>query len=240
MKNLLAKTLLGLALITPAALVQAEISGNVSLTSDYRFRGISQSGEDPALQGGLDYSHASGFFAGVWGSNVDFYAAGDAYDNDESVELDIYAGYYGEIRDGISYDLSLYRYFYPGAITSADYNELSLGMDLGPARLAYWYAEDYFNSGEDYSYIEANYSLALPAELALGIHAGHSFGSYFDDPAAVGLDEYNDYSLTLSGNWAGLDIALAYMNTDIDAAWRINSGHLANQDAWVLSISKSL
>lgn len=240
MRTLLGKALLGVALLAPVAQAQADISGNISLTSDYRFRGISQSAENPALQGGLDYSHASGFFAGVWGSNVDFYAAGDSYDNDESIELDIYAGYYGEIRDGLSYDLSLYRYLYPGALSRADYSELSLGVDIGPTRLAYWYADDYFNSGEDYSYVEANYSLALPAELSLGFHAGHSFGSYFDDPDAVGLDDYNDYSLTLSGSWAGVDIALAYMDTDIDAPWRINSGHLANQDAWVLSISKSL
>ncbi len=236
MKNRSAILLFSAALVAPLA--QAEIAGNITLTSDYRVKGISQTGENPAIQGGLDYAHGSGLFTGVWASSVDFFAAGDPWDNDESVEIDLYAGYFGLLGDHLSYDVTLYRYLYPGAIESIDFNELILGADIGPVRLAYGYANDYIAMGESYQYLEANYGLELPADFALDLHVGYSFGSFFDDPDAVGLDEYIDYGLTLSRSLAGVDVSLAYLDTDIDAPYAIGSDHLANQDAWVLSLSK--
>ncbi|GEK48503.1 TorF family putative porin [Bisbaumannia pacifica] len=236
MKNRSAILLLSTALVAPLA--QAEITGNVTLTSDYRVKGISQTGENPAIQGGFDYAHDAGFFAGAWASSVDFFEAGDSWDNDESIEIDLYAGYFGLLGDHASYDVTLYRYFYPGAIDNIDYNELILGADIGPLRLAYGYANDYIDLGEDYHYVEANYGLELPAEFGLELHLGYSFGGFFDDPAAAGLEEYLDYGLTLSRSLAGVDLSLAYLDTDIDAPYAIHGDYLANQEAWVVSLSK--
>jgi len=226
------------ALLLVAPVAHAEFSGNVYLTSDYRVKGVSQTGENPAIQGGLEYGHESGLFAGVFASSVDFFEAGDPWDNDESIEIDLYAGYSGMLGKHLSYDMTLLRYFYPGAMESIDFNELKLGVNLGPARLAYGHANDYINLGESYRYIEANYNLFLPADFTLGLHAGYSFGSFFDNPATAGIEEYTDYGVTLSRELVGLDMSLAYLDTDIDASYAIHSDYLANQGTWVLSLGK--
>lgn len=82
----------------------AEVSGNVSLGTDYVYRGISQTSENPAVQGGFDIESDGGLYAGIWGSNVDF---------DGSIELDLYVGYGGSLSETVSYDVGVLRYEYP-------------------------------------------------------------------------------------------------------------------------------
>jgi uncharacterized protein (TIGR02001 family) len=86
-------------------------TGNIALVSDYRFRGISQTYKRPAIQGGFDYSHSSGFYAGVWGSSV----SGNQYPNGSSLEVDLYGGWKTEFSNGIGFDVGLLQYYYPGA-----------------------------------------------------------------------------------------------------------------------------
>ena len=86
-------------------------TGNVGLVSDYRFRGISQTYKHPAIQGGMDYSHSSGLYAGVWGSSV----SGNQYPHGASLELDLYGGWKTEFSNGIGLDVGLLQYYYPGA-----------------------------------------------------------------------------------------------------------------------------
>jgi len=73
-------------------------SYNVGLYSQYIFRGLTQTREDPALQGGVDYSHSNGFYVGMWGSNISWLTDADAYKS-SSLEIDIYAGYAAEIGE---------------------------------------------------------------------------------------------------------------------------------------------
>jgi uncharacterized protein (TIGR02001 family) len=89
----LTQVLAAAALTLSALAAQADVTGTVTVVSDYDFRGITQTSQDPALQGSIDYSHDSGFYVGAWGSNVDF---GDCCD--ENVEVDIYAGFRGTTR----------------------------------------------------------------------------------------------------------------------------------------------
>jgi len=237
MKKYMQTVILG-AGILGSTVAQAEISGEISLTSDYRFRGISQSAEEAAIQGGLSYFHDSGVYAGWWGSSVDYAEAGSSWDNNESVEHDLYVGYYGELNESVTYDATLYRYIYPGAVSDVDYTEINLGVNYNALRLSYWYADDYFGVGEDYSYVEADYTFELPEEISLTLHAGYSFGGVFDDPNTLGLEEYADYSLTLNKNVAGLDLSLAYTDTDIDSAYAIDKNHNANGSAFVFTVKK--
>ncbi len=100
---------------TSAVAVAAEksphsLSGNINLTSDYLFRGVSQTTNKPAIQGGFDYAHESGFYAGTWASSVDWVGTKD----DNSMEIDFYAGYTGSLPADIGYDVGLITYFYPG------------------------------------------------------------------------------------------------------------------------------
>ncbi len=215
----------------------AELGGSITLVSDYRARGVSQSGEDPAIQGWIEYFHDSGFYAGWWGSNLYYYRSGDPFDNKERVEHDLYIGYFNQLSDHFSYDFTYYEYLLPGAKSDVDFNEIALGVDYHDLRMVYWYANNSFNTGEDYSYIEADYKVALPMNLGLTFHAGYSFGNTLD-LALFGFKEYLDYSLTVDKNIAGLGFSIAYSDTTISGSSVVNNNYNANQNALLFSVSK--
>ena len=94
-------------------------TGNVGLFSQYIFRGLRQTDKEPALQGGFDYSHASGLYAGTWASNVSWLRDFDAYSSGGSLEWDFYGGYKGTFgKSDFGYDLGLLYYWYPGNAAS--------------------------------------------------------------------------------------------------------------------------
>lgn len=146
MKKLLLASAVASALAAPSAvLAQAKsphtVTGNMSLVSDYRFRGISQTYEKAALQGGIDYSHASGFYLGTWGSSV----SGLSYNNGSGLELDLYGGY--KFAAGpVTLDLGALYYMYPGAYYSG----------FGPAKPKYNNTELYI--GATWEWLSAKYS----------------------------------------------------------------------------------
>jgi uncharacterized protein (TIGR02001 family) len=92
------------------------LTGNVGLFSQYIFRGLTQTDRRPALQGGFDYSHSTGLYAGLWGSNVSWLRDGGSYAAGGSGEFDFYGGYKGSISD-FTYDVGLLQYWYPGTVT---------------------------------------------------------------------------------------------------------------------------
>src|SRR3970040_155994 len=95
------------------------LTGNIGLFSQYIFRGLTQTNGEPALQGGLDYSHESGFYAGTWGSNISWLRDFGSYTAGGSLELDIYGGYKGTIgKTDLGYDVGLLYYWYPGDVTA--------------------------------------------------------------------------------------------------------------------------
>ena len=106
------KVLATCAMIITAPMLMAEdspheFSANVALSTDYMYRGGSQTNEQPAISGGFDYAHSSGVYAGLWASNVDF---GDS----ANIEIDFYGGIAGEISNGIGWDVGALYYHYPG------------------------------------------------------------------------------------------------------------------------------
>ncbi len=118
------KTLVALALASAfaapvfaadAAPAEHTFTGNVGFVSNYIFRGISQSQGKPALQGGFDYAHSSGLYAGTWASNVAWVRDG-GYKTGSSLEVDLYAGYKGSIMEDLSYDVGVLHYYYPGDV----------------------------------------------------------------------------------------------------------------------------
>lgn len=221
-------SVLGALAITPAYAV--ETSGTIGFTNDYRFNGISQTAGDPAIQGSLDLAFDSGVYAGIWGSNVDF---GD----DANLEIDYYVGFSNDITDDLSYDVNYAWYTYPGYdAADGDYGQLNLSLFYGNASVTYGYANDYFNSGEAGQYIAFDYSQPLPHEISLDLHAGHSFGDYW---GKVDIDDYEDYSIGLSGSFAGLDLSAAYVITSIDSEDEIDSGLFRNDNALVVSVSRT-
>ena len=115
------KTLLTVAILGSlfaAAQAQAGASANVGVTSNYVFRGITQTDDKPAVQAGLDYAHDSGLYAGTWASNVDF---GDG--NYSGAEVDVYGGFKRDLKGGLSYDVGVIDYTYPSEDGSLDVTE---------------------------------------------------------------------------------------------------------------------
>lgn len=184
-----------------------EISANVTFASEYIFRGVSISDEDPALQGSLTWSHDSGFYAGAWGSSGNF---GD----DGSLEIDYYAGYGTELN-GVSLDLSVIYYTYPSDERDGNYWEVmgKVGYDLGLAALTGGVAyvpegQDAYGGG-DAVYLFSDAEVPVPnTPITVGLHIGYEdFG---------GGSNKLDWSAGLYATIWGLDLGLAYVDTDLN------------------------
>jgi uncharacterized protein (TIGR02001 family) len=202
------------ALTFGAAAASAEITGNVALTSDYKFRGISQSDESPAIQGGLDYGHDSGFYAGFWGSSVDF----DSNDGlDGSLELDLYAGFSSTFGDSdFGYDVGAIYYAYPGDDgLEGDYYEVYGGLSWNDLSVSLNYSPDYYGETGKFYYVSGDYSFGFAEIWSLDLHVGYN---KFDEEGFLsdGADKYWDYSVGVGVSVMGVDLSLAAVGTDLD------------------------
>lgn len=229
----LIRSSLAAGLLAAPMLANAEISANVALTSDYVWRGVSQTLEDPAIQGGFDYAHDSGLAAGVWASNVDFYETGDIDDDGADMELDLYASYGGEFGNGIGYSVGLIYYMYPETDPGVDIDwlEFNAGLSYGPVSFAINYTSDFINSGDDAIY----YSLGGEHEIN-GFTLAAAVGYYDLSDTGADPDGYVDWKLGVSTSFVGLDWDLSYTDTNGDGEDLF--GDLADGRA-VLTVSKS-
>jgi uncharacterized protein (TIGR02001 family) len=238
MKGSIKHLVAGSALIASVgAATAAEISGNVAIGTDYRFRGISQSDRDPAISGGFDIAGDSGLYAGTWMSSVDF---GDG--DGAATEWDIYAGYTGDFNDDVSYDVGIIYYLYPSDDADPDYDYIEWvgSMSFGDATVGLVYSHDYFGETGTYFYPNAQYGFSLPGEFSLGLHLG--LNMFQDDDgefvAANGdtEDQYLDWSIGISKDALGVTWDLSYIDTDLDDKF---CQEICDATA-VLSVSKSL
>ncbi|GGI87516.1 TorF family putative porin [Shewanella gelidii] len=202
---------LGLMLSSSAS---AGFSGNIGATTNYLWRGVSQTADSTAVQGGLDYEHESGFYAGTWISNVDF---GDG----TSFEMDLYAGYAGSITEDLSYDVFYLLYGYPDAPGDVDFGELTAVANWKWLSVSYAHTihggDDIASApldSDDMGYLQANVSIPLADGLALDFHYGMSSGDIVE--SWYGVDDYSDYSATLSKDTSIGTVSFAVADTDLD------------------------
>lgn len=184
-----------------AASAQAEISSTVTVTSEYVLRGVSQTNEEAAIQGSIDYSHSGGFYIGTWGSNVDFGTAAQ-------VELDLYTGWAWETQGGLGLDVGIIHYDYPGE-TALNYEEYYLGLSYKWLSVTYYFADDFLGLGGVGHYLDSGLEFELPHAFTLGVHAG--FNSFDDD---VGIEDYVDYKASIAKAFGKLSLEVAYTDTD--------------------------
>jgi uncharacterized protein (TIGR02001 family) len=180
------------------------LTGGVAVVSDYRFRGVSLSDKDFAVQPYLTVKHESGLYAGVWGSNL-------AENAGDDVEVDLYAGFAG--GEEITYDIGATYYLYPG-VSSFNYLELTgkVGSTVGPAtvglQLSYVPSQD--NTGNsDNVYFGTNAAIAIPNTP---VSVVGSMG--IEDGAFTAGDEKVDWSLGLTANVSGFTIGASYVDTN--------------------------
>ena len=193
-KIITAATACLLALSTTAA---ADVSSTVNLASDYTFNGVSQTGNDPALQGSLDYAAESGFYAGTWASNVDF-GSGE----DTNIEWDAYVGQYFQLNEKAGLDTGIAKFGYSSS--------------LGDSELNFWYSWDYFG-------LDVSHYIAMVAHT-IEVAPGHNIKMTFDRSTSAdenkwawdGKDAYNHYRVEYMTSWKTLDFDLAFENTSMD------------------------
>jgi len=210
--------------------------GNFGLTSDYRFRGISQSNTSPAVQGGLDFTHKSGLYLGNWNSSISQWTA----PNGGGTEMDFYAGLKKEIA-GVGFDLGTIYYYYPGAQWGTDLikpaaatvtknywntHEVYVGLGYGPLsfKTSYTLSDRYFGIGKENDtslqtaadssskgtlYYDLTFAYEIASKTTLKIHAG--FLNLNKKEAA--LDVIKDYSVGLAYDLDGWLFSVSYVTT---------------------------
>jgi uncharacterized protein (TIGR02001 family) len=198
-----------------AAMAQTEttVSYNIGIVSDYVFRGLSQTNEDPAIQGGVDLG-AGPAYLGIWASNVDF--------NDSTqLEVDLYGGYKVPIG-AATLDLGLIYYGYVDAPTGADYGNFegkaALSAPVGPATLgaALYYSPDSFGAAESAAYFEVNGAVPVGPVTLSG-----AFGAQTYD----GAGDYNTWNIGASYTFADhFTLDGRYYDTDEDFLGTIGEG----------------
>jgi uncharacterized protein (TIGR02001 family) len=198
------------------------VSANVALVTDYRFRGVSLSAGDPALQGGIDVAHDSGFYIGTWASSIQ---GGTPYGE---LELDLYGGWTGEVASGVTVDVGLLYYVYPttddplNLDPDTDYFEpyASVATTLGPVGatfgVAYAWEQDSLG-GNDNLYVYTDWTLGVPnTPISLSAHLGYTDGVLAPPLlAGTGDDDGLDWSLGASMPvYGGLSVGVSYVGVE--------------------------
>lgn len=251
---------LALAPVLAAAADAPPLTGNGSVVSDYRFRGISQTYLGPAVQGGADYAHSSGLYVGNWNSSV----SGNVFPSSAGIEMDVYGGYKKSFGD-FGLDIGAIYYLYPKAKTGAgdDFNNLEayLGGSWKWASAKLFYAlSDYFGlndsqantwfanrdtgaalgakgSSKGTTYLDLGVTFPVTKELNIVAHYGMLSVKKYSE-----LD-YNDWKLGVTYDLAGWVLGAAYVDTDADPAWYYTPGTSGTKESGkgglVFSVTKS-
>ncbi len=231
--KLKSKIVLALLATSSAAFAQTapaapEVTYNVGVVSQYRYRGIAQTHGDAALQGGVDYANANGFYAGAWGSTIKWIKDTESLNPGAGVkgkvELDLYAGYKGEVA-GVGYDVGYLRYEYlnntyerTGTYTNANTEEVYGALTVGVVTAKYSYSlGDLFGNknSNGSTYVDLSATFDLGNGYTLVPHVGRQVIKNSNANGTTG--DYTDYALTLNkdlGN--GLSASLSAITTNAE------------------------
>lgn len=179
------------------------ISWGLTGVSDYVFRGVSQTSENPTAQATVTYTSPIGVYAGVWASGVDFGGGKPDF------EVDYYVGYGFEVSDAIAFDFFLNRYTYPDA-GDLNYNELITTTTFAETySVTVAFSNDVWNSGEEGWYYGLSAEYGLPKDYSLGLNVGHSTFS-----EKIDATDYSDWGVHVSKSWGMLSASLGVVGTD--------------------------
>ena len=226
-----------------AAKPDNEVSFNAAVVSDYRYRGISQTRLQPAVQGGADYvNNPTGLYIGAWASSIKWTkdAGGDG-----DVELDIYAGKRGQVSDAVSYDVGVLTYVYPSnglknvaGFANADTTEVYGQLGVGPAYVKYSHAVTNlfgFVDSKNSGYLDVGANIEAGEGFIINLHAGHQ--KVKNNEAA----DYTDWKVGATKEFGIVTGALAVVGTNASKTAYASpaNGKFTGKTALVLTISKT-
>lgn len=232
----------------PAATPEHVVTYNMGVTTDYVFRGISQSRNAPAFSAGVDYAHSpTGVYLGTWASTINWVndvaagATGGPVDGKTPFELDLYGGLKGEIAKDVTYDVGAIYYYYAsekisplgfGANTLETYGQVGYGPVY--VKLSYALTDTFATGAAGSYYVDTGANLPLGDGLVLNAHAGYF--SFKDASAA----SYTDYKLGVTKDFGGLAAALAVTSTNADTtAWNLGSKGYLGDTKFIASLTKT-
>lgn len=216
-------------------------SANVGAVSDYRFRGLMQTNGKPAVQGGFDINHRSGFYVGNWNSSISWLSDADP-DVSSNVEMDFYAGYMHTITEGVTLNVGLLHYYYPGSyphgFNDPDTTEAYIGLGYGPFTFKYSHAlSNLFGAPDSHNSQYYDLGVAVPTGLwgiDVNAHVGYQKVRNMDDGS------YTDWSVGLSRQFDRFKVSLTYVDTNADRGLYTNSrGKYTGKAVAVLGLSAS-
>ena len=232
---------LAVALATPA--VSAPLSANAAVTTNYLFRGISQSGGQAAVSAGLDYdlgAIAPGFAVGAWASSIDF---GHVNGEDTPMELDLYGSYTGNITDVFQYSVGLITYNYPNAPHGVNYNwqEVWGGLtyNFGPFAVAgkVFYSPDYVNLSDSQWYYTGGVTIPIASWLSASANVGRT---EIEHPVSPIIKGYTDWNVSLAATFDAYTLTVGSASTDLDGAYKVSSGPSETDDQFWFSVGFKL
>jgi uncharacterized protein (TIGR02001 family) len=237
--SILGLSALALSVIATPAFAQDDdglgltITGGATVVSDYRFRGVSQSDEDFAIQGSFTVTHASGFYAGVWGSSNTVGAG-------QGTEIDVIGGFSHELVPGLTGDVGVTYYVYPNKLQTLAANELvepyaalsgTVGPVWGKVGIAWAPKQDYFTlAGKRYdnTYLWGDASVGIPSTpIKLTGHVGWTSngylrGTYFD--ATSSRADVIDFGVGATASYKALTFGVNFVSTDVPSRYAIREG----------------
>ena len=234
---MLALAMMGSVQAQEAPAAEHTFSYNATLTNEYRYRGLSQTRFDPALQGGADYTHTpTGLYVGTWLSTIKWTKD---LGGDGDVEVDVYAGKRGQINEYVSYDVGGLYYWYPSNDLNPNANTFELygQIGIGPAYLKYSHATtNLFGTPDSKQSGYLDFGANLPIEsiegLVLNLHVGRQ---RVKNNSAL---SYNDYKLGFTKDFGFASVAVAWVKADTEAYF-VPDGRNQGRSAAVVSISKT-
>lgn len=205
---------------------QIKVTGNVTMATDYRFRGLSLNNNDPTIQGGINFNHQSGAYLGLWASNADVGAGGN-------IEADFFVGYILPFSENTYLDLSYADVNYPGTLKEAktDFNEFAVVLNHSGSLTAgdkltagVYYSPNFsFDSGKEF-YVNSSYSLPI-ADSGVNLFGAVGFTQMEDkahfDRVFLGTgtqDSYLDYKIALNGSIQGITAEVAWIDNTVKSS----------------------
>ena len=219
-------------------------AGSVSVVNDYLFRGISQTNRKPAVQPGIEFDHASGWYVGAWASNISWLS--DASTSDaplsSSLEIDLYTGFRGKLNDDLGYDVGLYEYYYPGTYpagftrpyTTEGY--AALAYKTLSLKYSYTFTNLFgFADSKHSAYVDLSWNFEFSPGWTVNTHVGHQ------DVAHTPGFSYYDWKVGVTKAFDhGYAVALGYYDTNAREGNYTNAyGHYLGRATGILTLSKA-